>query len=181
MKILHRYSPLADRDRPQRNFIIKKKDGKILNPDVVSQTKQSDRDMSDINFIVAKAQKTGLLGDGMPATRQAQYGDFTGADDYLTQQNNVLKFKSMFDALSPEVRTKFRNDPAELLKYVNNPANREEGIELGLFPKPVITRKKIQTPEGKDVILHLKDGVEFDREDVKPPKVEGSVPPQPEA
>jgi hypothetical protein len=39
----------------------------------------------------------------------------------------------LFEDLPAEVRFKFDNKPAELLKFMSDPANADEAIDLGLF------------------------------------------------
>lgn len=171
MQVLTRYDHDL-RDRPKRDFRIKKDSNKkVLNPEVVSLTKQSEREASDINTIVAKAKKTGVLGSGLPAQRKAQYGDFSNPGDFLEQQNRVAKFKELFDGLSAEIRNKFQNRPDQLLAFVNNPENKKECIELGLLPKPVVTR---QQDGDYTVILH--DGIEADRILNKPAPTKEAAP-----
>lgn len=171
-KVLNRYDH-EDRARPKSDFTIKKDSNKkITNPDVVSQTKQSERDGSNINTIVARAKKTGMLGTGLASDRQAQYGDFSNAGDYLQQQNNVIAFKTMFDALDSETRNKFRNQPSLLLEYVNDPKNREEAESLGLLPKPKLERKQ----EGNEYVSY-RNGIETKREPVEKPAEPVTVAP----
>lgn len=166
-----RYNRLATKDRPRRDFTVLKdsKTKEILNPDVVSQTKQSERDASDINTIVAKAIKTGVLGSGLPATRKATYADFTNGADFTQQQNQIVAIKEVFDGLEADLRNKFHNNPSEMLEYVNNPANEIEAITLGLLPKAVI-EKKI---EGNDTVVY-RDQTEIGR--FPTPKAEEAAP-----
>lgn len=78
---------------------------------------------------MARYLKTGLLEH----VRQdaAQYLDVTGAD-FTEAQNLVAGAKSMFHSLPSHIRTKFDNNPAEFLKFMENPANAQEAIEMGL-------------------------------------------------
>jgi hypothetical protein len=39
----------------------------------------------------------------------------------------------LFEDLPAEVRFRFDNKPAELLKFMSDPANADEAIDLGLF------------------------------------------------
>lgn len=177
MKVLNRYDH-KDRVRPKRDFTIKRdKNKNILNPEVVSRTKQSERDASDINTIVAKARKTGVLGSGLPAQRQAQYGDFRNAGDFMEQQNRVVAFKEMFDALPAETRDMFKNNPANLLEFVNDPENREEAQELGLLPKDVLTRDIVDNN-----LVVYKNGKEMSRRPLTEAEQQAvKVKPAPEA
>jgi len=96
-----------------------------------SRTKQADAASCDINNILARYRKTGVVehinrygGD---------YGDFTSAQDYHTSLNQVLAAREVFDSLPSQLRRRFGNDPASFLDFVGNPANRQEMMELGLL------------------------------------------------
>lgn len=141
------------------------------NPVSVSRTKQSFRQEADINHIISKARKTGFLIDPMTPQRKAIFGNFADMPDFLQSQERVAKARSAFDTLPAEVRAKFLNDPALLIEFVSDPQNKEQAIALGLFPKPVYTRKIVETVDADGVpsrfVASLKDGVEIDRVPVK--------------
>lgn len=106
--------------------------------DSPSMTKQSFRKEADINFIVAKARKTGFLVDPMvPLTRKPMFGDFSNCGDYLSVQTRIAQFHADFDSLPSVVRDRFKNDPSQVLEFLANPANDAEAIELGLKVAPV--------------------------------------------
>jgi len=104
----------------------------------VPRTKQSFREEVDINVIMRKYVKTGRLDPGQVVTRQGAFGDFTGIDDFLVCQNKVLEAKRAFDDLPPKVRSRFRNRPADLIGFLEDPENDEEAISLGLRAKPEV-------------------------------------------
>lgn len=94
-------------------------------------TKQSFRDECDINILMASYRRTGVLthlAKGLPS-----YGDFTSSVDYHDACNQVLDAQLAFAELPSEIRTRFDNDPKKLLEFLEDPANREEGEQLGLF------------------------------------------------
>ena len=176
------------RKRPKSDFKVKKdsKTKEVLNPEVVSLTKQSERDSSNINTIVAKANRTGFLGSGIPSQRQAHYGDFTDGVDFQESQERVARFRTMFEELPSDLRNKFANDPSQFLDWVKDPANEKEAQDLGLLPKPKHTFKKVETEDGKVFKVYYKDGVEINRHEVEStPKAEETAPapvqPKPEA
>lgn len=95
-----------------------------------SRTIQSDAQETDINFIVAKYNRTGQIthiANAMP-----QYGDFTNVGDYKEALDQVNAAQQQFMDLPSETRTRFNNDPGELIDFMSDPANTEEAIELGL-------------------------------------------------
>ena len=90
----------------------------------------------------------------------------------------------MFDNLPSDVRNRFNNNPAQLLDFVADPENKEEAIELGLLPKPEITKQIIEE-DGKYFQILLKDGVEVERAPTQTPPptetVTAPTEPTPEA
>jgi len=96
-------------------------------------TEQHHAEFCDINSMMRRFHKTGLLPQ---CTDQPIYGDFTMADDYLTMRTRISDAQSDFMRLPAELRQRFENDPAQLLRFLENESNRQEAIELGLIPEP---------------------------------------------
>jgi len=92
-------------------------------------TKQSFRDECNINKIMAKFQRTGLLNHY--AKHAPQYMDIP-AIDYADALNIIAEAESMFEELPSTVRAKFENDPEKFLEFVQDPENLEEMREMGL-------------------------------------------------
>lgn len=110
----------------------------IVKTDVSGQdrTKQAFKAECDINQIMARYQKTGVLD--FAAKHEPQYADCTGAD-FQRGMEIIANAKSMFEDMPSRLRLRFENDPAKFLDFVQNPENREEARELGLLkpePKP---------------------------------------------
>lgn len=97
-------------------------------PDV-TRTKQSFKDECDINNIIKKFHKTGLID--FVNTRQPQYGDYSGFD-FQVAMDTVAKANEMFAELPAGVRKRFQNDPVEFVKFVSDANNQDEMIKLGL-------------------------------------------------
>lgn len=95
-----------------------------------SLTKQSMKDECDINKILTKWEKTGVLNH--LNTFQGDYGDYLEVQDYHTSLNQVKAAQEAFMSLPAQVRHKFENDPANFLQFVGDPANLDEMVELGL-------------------------------------------------
>lgn len=98
------------------------------------RTKQSFKDECDINNIMRKYQKTGLVE--AVNKHQARYGDVP-AMDFREAVENLRLADEMFMDMPSNVRKRFDNDPGEFLAFVQDPANRDEAIELGLIIPPV--------------------------------------------
>lgn len=96
-------------------------------------TKQSFGEQCDINVVMAKYVRTGLLEH--VNERAAVFDDFSGFD-FARSMNVVVKANEMFDNLPAEVRLRFSNDPAQFVEFCQNSENREEAVRLGLIPKP---------------------------------------------
>lgn len=93
-------------------------------------TKQSHRDECDINQIMARFQKTGVLD--FAQNHQGQYADVTGLD-YEVGMQNIRKADAMFQDLPSSLRARFHNDPREFLDFVQDEDNRAEATRLGLL------------------------------------------------
>lgn len=100
----------------------------------VSMTKQSHKDECDINQILAKFQKSGMVTHSNK--NAARYGFATSLD--LRESLEIVKeAQTMFDELPSTIRKKFRNEPAEFLDFVQNPDNLAEMGEMGMLNPPL--------------------------------------------
>jgi len=108
--------------------------------DTPSMTIQSAKDECDINKILAKYLRTRLLDH--VRENQGQYGDFTSVQDYHASVQQVREADEMFNSLPSDLRKRFSNDPGSFLSFVGDEANRDEAMELGLIPKPVVEEDK---------------------------------------
>lgn len=100
----------------------------------VSRTKQAFKAECDINTIMKRFERDGLLTH--VAKFDGQYGDFTGAPEYHDAWNKILAADSMFLSLPAALRARFENDPGVFLEFVGNPANKQEMVALGLAKGP---------------------------------------------
>lgn len=101
-----------------------------------SLTKQSFKNECDINRIMKRYLQTGILptSPGKP-----KYGDFASVGDYQTAVETVDRAKRMFGNLPSSIRERFKNNPVELLGFMQNEKNLEEAEKLGLVaaaPRP---------------------------------------------
>lgn len=108
------------------------------------RTQQHFKDECDINRIVKKAMKSGVLPSG---SRAPMFGDFSDVS-FQSMQDCILVAKSAFDRLSSSVRLRFNNNPDELLSFISDPANQDEAIKLGLIdaPAPVVPEPIVPEP-----------------------------------
>lgn len=84
------------------------------------RTKDSFKDECDINYIMARYDRTGYLPE--LAARQPQYGDFTDVPTYLEAMNTVKVAETAFMGLPAAVRAECDNNPAVFLEKVQDPA-----------------------------------------------------------
>ena len=85
------------------------------------RTKQSFKDSTDINKILAKAEKGHAVSH--LNRYQPEFGDFTDMPDLLTAQARLERGQEIFDALPGELRREFKQSPQEFFAFVNDPAN----------------------------------------------------------
>jgi len=96
------------------------------------RVQQHHRDDADINVIVDRWRKTGRLP--MP-TKDELYADLTDVDDYLTSKLKIEYALESFKRLPIKLQKRFDHEPGELLRFLDNPDNRTEAIDLGLIEK----------------------------------------------
>ncbi len=120
-RVSHSFDPEVDRER--------------------SLTKQSEQPHADINQMVAHIRR------GIPVRvpkGRPLYGDFTHSTDYVEALTAVARAEEDFAELPAAVRTRFNNDPAELLDFIADEANIDEAIKLGLVPDPEVERAELE-------------------------------------
>jgi phage internal scaffolding protein len=93
-------------------------------------TEQHHLKECDVNNIIKKYDSTGILSHINQI--EAKYGDMSG-NDYKTMLDTVMKARDDFNELPSKIRKRFRNNPEELLRFMEDPTNRKEAIELGLI------------------------------------------------
>lgn len=87
---------------------------------------------TNINRIVERAKANGLpLPSG---ARQPLWGNFD-AGDFMAAQNLLVQVRTEFAELPARVRNLFDNDPRQLIAFVQDPANEQKALELGLRTK----------------------------------------------
>ncbi len=101
--------------------------------EAVGRTKQSMKDECDVNNIMSKYQKTGMIDHF--AKHSGEYG-FATSIDFHGAMNLIMKAEDMFGDLPGEVRGRFNGDPGEFLAFVQDPENADEMLSLGLREAP---------------------------------------------
>ncbi|WNK13315.1 MAG: internal scaffolding protein [Microvirus sp.] len=107
-------------------------------------TKQEFKDECDINHIMAKFAKTGLIDH--VNKYPGGYGDFTNQPtDYQSALNQVIQAEEMFLSLPSGIRTQFQNDPGQFLAFAEDPRNETKMRDLGLLP-PLKADQSVRDP-----------------------------------
>ena len=113
----------------------------------VTLTQQHFKDECDINNILRQFNITGLLPE---APLSPRYGDFTGIGDYHSAFNQVIAAEDEFMRLPAQIRSRFENDPAKLIDFLEKSENKDEAIKLGLV-NPVVLPQVAEEPQEKTV------------------------------
>lgn len=124
--------------------------------DKPSRTQQHFKDDCDVNRILDRFLKTGSWTSSVNQlpSRQPIFGDFDMNFDYQQAQNTILDAKRRFMTLPASIRERFHNNPAELLAFIDDPANAAEAVKMGLLKKvdPVKTDPVVSYPVVSDPV-----------------------------
>lgn len=105
---------------------------------------------ADINTKIDRHMRgPGRIGQriGDPnATRQGRFMELS-SDSFHDMLNKVTDAQSAFRGLPARVKTRFSNDPYQLLRFMENPANRAEAERLGLVDPQYVSPEET-APEG---------------------------------
>jgi len=113
-----------------------------------SLTKQSEKASCDINTILKRYEKTGILPDLIK--QDPRYGDFSDMPTFQEAQAIVIHATAQFEALDAPLRKRFGNDPAEFLAFASDKANIDEMRKLGLLkPEPAKEASPAVAPDAK--------------------------------
>lgn len=101
-----------------------------------ARTQQHFKEECDINGIMKKFERTGMLEHVNEF--HGNYGDFTELPvSYHDAIDQVLAAQDMFMTVPAKVRALFDNDPGQFLAFVDDPANADRLVELGLAHRRV--------------------------------------------
>lgn len=124
--------------------------------DEPSLTKQSFKESCDINNIMSRYIKTGIVDH--VAKHAPRFGEMTGLT-FTEMEMAVASAKNMFEDLPAKARKFFDHDPAKFLDYVDNldaDSDLTELYDLGLMNKTqsvveaaeTLREPEIDPPEG---------------------------------
>lgn len=98
-----------------------------------SRTKQSFKDQVNINRILARYRKSGMVDHLNRMT--PFYGDVSGLVDYQEALHVVKRAEELFGGMSSDVRNRFDNDPMAMVRFLQDPKNLDEAVKLGMVVK----------------------------------------------
>lgn len=102
-------------------------------PEGTGKTRQEFAADCDINVIMARYEKTGVISHMSP--RKPMYVDFSEMPDSLQDALSMLEeAKSSFMTLPASVRAEFENDPVSFVTFAADPKNLDQMREWGLAP-----------------------------------------------
>lgn len=110
--------------------MVPKRERKPQVNNLPSRTQQHHAPMADINNIVGRHKSGHVPGDPTGA-RQPFFGQWS-APDFHGNLNYVVDVQQRFAALPARTRSRFNNDPYQLLRFVDDPKNRSESLLMGL-------------------------------------------------
>lgn len=118
--------------------------------DSPSMTEQYHKDDLDINRIVNRALRDGAMDPSLNRVF-GKYADVSDAGDFLSANIKYRQGVEAFENLSSKIRSRFNNDPMQLLQFLDDPNNREEAIELGFIEKVAPVSPAVGTNPPLDI------------------------------
>lgn len=123
-----------------------------------SLTKQEFKDDVNVNKIIQKYSRTGMLTH--VRNNPGAYMDISNVGDYQEAITTITQAHTLFDSLPSEIRKEFQNDPQQLINFMSDPRNRDRAEELGL----VLPNKTVDEPLGKVIAKQpVKDPQKLDK------------------
>lgn len=104
----------------------------------IVRTQQHMKEECDINTIVNRFLKTGLMPQSVSVPR---YEDFSEVMDFQGAQNALVASRENFMKIPAKIRAKFDNSPQKFLEFCEDSANAEEMVKMGLAvakDKPIV-------------------------------------------
>lgn len=107
-----------------------------------SKVEQHHAENSNVGDLMNRLRSpTGVYAPppGDPTGRRVpRFGEEWTSMDYHAMHNKLVDAQREFAGLPSRIRSRFNNDPYQLIRFVEEPANRPEALTLGLVtPNPV--------------------------------------------
>lgn len=127
-----------------------REDGKLMVesvPQGESLTQQQFKEDCDVNVIMERYMRTGVMPNTVAPMIE---GDFSNLPSYQEALHTIMAAEEMFMEIPAKVRLRFENDPQKLMDYLNDPANDDEAVSLGLK-----TRKEVPVEPQVELLKEL--------------------------
>lgn len=125
-----------------------------------SMAEQHTAHLTDINYLMKK-YKPDELAAYISARNQYRAEilghDFSQEPNLQEAKNVVYRSRQEFEALPEDVKTRFQNH-LEFLKFIDNPANVDKMLELGILTRKQVDSIKIEDPQNSSVKKAEKKG-----------------------
>lgn len=101
-----------------------------------SRTKQEWTEECDINVLMKRFEKTGVLSH--VARTPPRYLDLTSVPDLQSAMNTMSEAREAFMHLPAAIRATFDNDPVAFVDFASKPENIEQMRKWKLAPEPEV-------------------------------------------
>lgn len=122
-----------------------------------TMAEQHTAHLTNLNWLISKF-KPDELAAYMAAREQYRQEiighDFAAEPDLQESKNIVLNLRKNFEELPDDLRLQFKN-AVEFYKFIDNPANQEKLIKLGILKKEEVaklTTDSMTTTQEKEVV-----------------------------
>lgn len=105
--------------------------------DTPSMTRQEFKDECDVNMLMKRYQKTGVL-PMFGVDRQPQYLRLADVPDFHSAMNLLVEAEGAFMRLPAVVRKEFDNDAVRFVEFAELPESIEQLRKWGLAPPPEV-------------------------------------------
>lgn len=116
--------------------------------EIVTPTQPQFKDECDMNRILEKYSPEQI--EERRLAMQGMFGDYSDVLDYGQAKMLVNNCDAAFNSLPAKVRSRFDNDPEQLIEFMLDESNNEEAVQLGLKPKDVLASKETPKSEEKE-------------------------------
>lgn len=120
-----------------------------------SRTKQSEANDADINVIVGRFLKSGVIPQ---VTAPPSFQDFEDVFDFQSAMNTLAAAKVAFAAMDAPVRKRFGNDPSEFVDFVEKRAPDGSRENLAELRKMGIVLPEVIAEEPKPMRVEVVNG-----------------------
>ncbi|UDN67544.1 internal scaffolding protein [robinz microvirus RP_41] len=117
------------------DFVARSEEAGLLCEDP-SLCVQSQAEDADINVIIDRFGLTGQIPTNLRVPESQDFGDYVF--DFASAQRVLIEGANEFMKLPAKIRSYFDHDPATFMNFMQDPANADELIDMGLRVRPVI-------------------------------------------